>query len=245
MRLNPAHPALSEHRTIHTKMRKDPLATKLIFKSVKNNGKMGKGKGLILRGRWKGMPLYSLTLEERDTCPSDCIRWAECYGNGSMFAHRYEKGVDLESKIMRDIATLNRKHPKGFVVRLHVLGDFYSTHYVKVWECALSWFPTLHIYGYTARHEGDIHNAILGLNANYWDRCRIRISRDGTYDSSTPEKIYAGTSTDLSEAFICPEQTGKVNSCLDCALCWEVDKTVVFLEHDEVNKAKKAKEAAG
>ena len=32
-------------------------------------------------------------------------------------------------------------------------------------------------------------------------------------------------------AFVCPEQTGKVDSCGACALCWVAVKPVAFLTH--------------
>lgn len=235
MHLNPAHPALSEKRTIHVKMRRE--ANERIFKSVSANDKMGKGKKIITRGTWKGLPLYSLTLEERETCPSDCIRWKECFGNGMPFAHRFEGGPSLHSEIMKGVARLNKKHIQGFAIRLHVLGDFYSVEYVNVWRCALDWFKGLHLYGYTARDKGEIGDAIEQLNLDYSGRCAIRFSRNQAYDPTSPGRAYAGDET-VKNGFICPEMTGKVNSCLDCGLCWDVKKTVIFPDHDKMRKAK-------
>lgn len=240
MRLNPNHPALSENRTIHTKTIRSPFDSKAILKPANSNTKLGKRKNIITRGIWKGMRMFSLTLPERSTCPTSCMRWDSCYGNNMPFAHRFETGVELESKIMREVAALNRKYPHGFVVRLHVLGDFYSEHYVKVWKCALSWFPGLRIFGYTARDNGPILDAILNLNREFPSRCVIRISRNESFDETTGEKRYAASSAIGTEGFICPEMTGKTESCLTCGLCWTVDKTVVFPDHDELRKAKQA-----
>lgn len=43
-----------------------------------NNPKTGKR---ITKGLWAGMPIYTLTLEERASCPSYCHMWRDCYGN--------------------------------------------------------------------------------------------------------------------------------------------------------------------
>ncbi len=48
------------------------------LKSGGNNRKIG---GVILKGHWKGFPIYGLTLEERATCPTSCHHWRSCYGN--------------------------------------------------------------------------------------------------------------------------------------------------------------------
>src|SRR5262245_55070681 len=40
-----------------------------VLKSGINHGKIG---GQILKGKWRGYPVYMLTLEERATCPTTC-----------------------------------------------------------------------------------------------------------------------------------------------------------------------------
>ena len=34
-----------------------------------------------------------------------------------------------------------------------------------------------------------------------------------------------------ADAFVCPEQTGRVDGCGKCGLCWNKDKNVAFIEH--------------
>jgi len=131
MKLKPGHPALTEARTIHPRTRKLPFEGQVI-KAVANNGKLGKGSSVITKGKWRGMPMFSITLEERATCPSTCMRWAECFGNGMAFAHRFQHGPDLEAKIKAEVEYLAKIYPHGFVIRLHILGDFYSQAYVDM-----------------------------------------------------------------------------------------------------------------
>ena len=97
----------------------------LIKKST--NVKLGKK---VTKGKWKGFPIFTLTLEERATCPRSCQHWATCYGNNMMYAYRYEAGLALENMLEIELADLQAKHPKGFLVRLHILGDFY-----QCWLC--------------------------------------------------------------------------------------------------------------
>ena len=93
------------------------------LKSGENSAKIG---GLIVKGRWRGFPVYTLTLEERATCPRTCHHWRSCFGNGTHLADRIAAGANLEWRLEREVALLDIDHPRGFVVRLHVLGDFYS-----------------------------------------------------------------------------------------------------------------------
>lgn len=123
-----------------------------IFVSGQNNRKIGR---IVTRGRWRGFPIFILTLPERSTCPSACSNWKTCYGNAMPFARRHEAGPELEARINVEVARLAKKYPKGFVVRLHVLGDFYSEHYVEVWRGLLAKHKALHVYGYTARAVGE------------------------------------------------------------------------------------------
>ena len=57
----------------------------------------------------------------------------------------------MEARLEREIEVLDVRHGGGFVVRLHVLGDFYSVEYVGLWRRLLRQYPTLRVFGYTAR----------------------------------------------------------------------------------------------
>ncbi len=133
-----------------------------VLKDGHNSGKIGRH---ITIGKWKGFQIYTLTLEERATCPRSCKEWRRCYGNNMHYAHRFTAGKLLESQIERDLAELSRVHPNGFAVRLHVLGDFYSEEYVERWRKWIWQFPALHVFGFTAR------NPKTPANWRSCDRC--------------------------------------------------------------------------
>lgn len=192
-----------------------------LLKSASSNTKLGKGKTKITKGKWKGMPLYQLTLEERKTCPRSCAQWANCYGNNMYLAHRADvTDPAFYDTLAQELSDLDAKYPDGFVVRLHVLGDFPNKKYVTFWKRALTLWPSLRIFGYTHRWPGQdgIGEAIEALNS---DRCWIRFSDRGG-------KMSANVS---GEGIPCPEQTGKTQSCLTCGLCWSTDRAIKFEPH--------------
>lgn len=233
MKLKPNHPALSEARTIHKTRVFDPVDyTGQLLKSVAANKKLGNGSNVITKGKWRGMPMYSLTLEERDTCPKTCHHWADCYGNGMAFGHRFRAGMSLENELRAELQYLAKKHPHGFVIRLHVLGDFYSQRYVKLWDEALRAYPNLRIFGYSARHSDDIGFEIRLLNLHHRERCWIRFSHKESTEQLSAVEI------PNEESITCPQQQGKTDACITCGLCWAVSAPIHFLSHDLLAKQK-------
>ncbi len=237
MRLTPNHAALSERRTIHVTMVTAPSNARRLLKSAADNDKLGKGRRAIVKGKWKGFPMYVLTLQERATCPTSCQRWRDCFGNGSTFAQRIDHTRDnFLPKLAAELAELSEKHPRGFVVRLHILGDFYSVPYVDFWRRALEAFPMLHIFGYTHRTASSaIGKAIRALRADaaLGNRFAVRAS-------DSPREAYSANVVKLAAAdskhgIVCPEQTWKTESCLTCGLCWSLPHTpIVFIDHDDL-----------
>jgi hypothetical protein len=146
------------------------------------------------------------------------------------FAHRIEHGPALELRIADELGVLLEKYPEGIVIRLHVLGDFYSLRYIKFWERMLVEFPTLCIFGYTGHPPASrLGKAMLILNLRYAERCVVRYSR--SKESTGMGNLYAADESFEGAAFDCPEQSGKVDSCADCGLCWASTKTVRFQTH--------------
>lgn len=226
MNLNPSHPAVLEGRTIHTKTRRIAGSTTQVLKAVSSNQKLGADSAIVTKGRWAGMPMFSLSLEERATCPKSCLHWRDCYGNNMPFAHRFSPGDDLTSQLEIELANLARIYRHGFVVRLHVLGDFYSRKYVQFWRNQLAEHPQLRVFGYSAR-TGAIASSIDVTRHLYPDRWWIRYSRnEQPHDSN----IYAG-SPGKTDGIVCPQQTGKTASCTTCGLCWSMNQTVLFETH--------------
>jgi hypothetical protein len=207
-----------------------------VLKPATSNKKLGKrahSAGRWIKGVFKGLPLYSLTLEERTTCQSDCAIWNECYGNNMPFASRFDATIDngelLMSVLEKELTKLDEQHKDGYSIRLHVLGDFFSIPYVMWWSDALEKHSGMKVYGYTHR-TGDIGKAIDDTYLKYPGRFVIMQS-DATVPTIRP--IALMEKTPGSELLpLCPEQAGKVNGCLDCGLCTNMNiKGVKFIEH--------------
>jgi len=215
-------------RPPHTRFRKSVKPAYLnMLKRGKQNAKLG---NKVTVKMWKGMTIYSLTLEERATCPSDCEQWDNCYGDNMPFGHRFDHTDPFFTEYLEvQLRALNEKHKQGFVVRLHVLGDFYNEAYVTQWQRWLDQYENLHVFGYTHhRFSSDIGWMVSQINRIYPTRFRIRFSDDTTTNFSahvTDEPV------ELAEGIMCPEQTGKTDSCATCGYCWSSNQPVVFIEH--------------
>ena len=225
VRLIPSHPALVEARTLFPSRVTHPADSPRLLVSGMNSRKIGR---LVTKGRWKGMPIYTLTLEERATCPATCREWVTCYGNQMNWARRHIAGLALEGRLIDELVDLADRHPRGFVVRLHVLGDFYSQAYVALWRMALEEIPQLRVFGFTAHDaiQSDIGHDVQALNASFPDRCRIRFSGTAGGDGSLIIDTFAD-----SKHVLCPVQTGKSDCCGTCGLCWTMNRPVEFVRH--------------
>ena len=194
-----------------------------------SNMKLGRD---VRKGKLKGYWIYTLSLEERATCPRSCAHWLNCYGN-SLHMNKRVDHTDpaflpmLEAEIGRLLAARGRK---GILIRLHALGDFYSPEYVGFWRRMLVAHSNLALYGYTARNnEDDIGPAVFALRRDFGLRAMIRSSNGARHNLAT---VSIKTEADCpASAFVCPEQTGKTRCCATCAACWSTTKNVAFLEH--------------
>ena len=148
------------------------------------------------------------------------------------FAERYRPGPDLEQRLVVEVASLAARHPAGFAVRLHVLGDFYSVDYVQLWARLIEDYPALHVFGFTARwdrHLDPIAAALCDLVLARSDRFCIRFSNAPVerWATSTIEHPYGAPVGSI----VCPQETGRTKCCSTCALCWQTDKRICFLHH--------------
>ena len=201
------------------------------LKLSKNNKIADKGKlPVVKKGKFKGYVIFTLTLEERATCPRECYHWDNCYGNNMAFAHRIEHGPALEAKLQEEIAELCSTY-KGVIVRLHVLGDFYSSMYVLLWGKLLKLYANLAVWGYTGHDKNSSIGHIIDLvRQTYGSRFSVRFSNDLDYAFSANSTERAAPVKGRS--FVCPEQTGDVANCANCALCWTAtDRQVLFMTH--------------
>ena len=196
-----------------------------VLKSSKNE-KLGPK---VTKGKLSGLPIKTLTLVERESCTTDCEHYLDCYGNSMPFAHRFVANLGLLPYLERDLDYYNLKHKNGFLVRLHVLGDFFSPEYVQFWDDQLARKLLLDIYGYCRWHPNTlIGDSILALRNKYPDRFKIRFSNYLDDDfSARSESIWRNR----NDGILCPVQTEKVDSCGACTLCWSSNKPINFLTH--------------
>jgi hypothetical protein len=186
---------------------------------------------LVTVGRWAGMPFYALTLVERETCPRDCEAFAICYGNNMPMARRHRFTPELTALLEAELDALDAKHRKqgGYVVRLHVLGDFPTVEYAEWWHDQLVARPYLHIFGYTAHGcETPIGEAVLSMTLGS-ERCWIRFS--GEEGGALGAIVVKSREDAPPGAIVCPYEAGKVPNCGGCGLCWKAHRTIAFLEH--------------
>lgn len=196
-----------------------------MLKPGANNKKLG---AVVKTGPLTGAVMYSLSLEERKTCPRSCLLWNECYGNNMPFAHRYDHAhPSFQHHLARAVNEVCDTH-KRVLIRLHVLGDFFSTGYVAFWDDLLASRHELHLFGYTAHaQDSDIGGALHRMSVMYgWHRCAIRFS-----GLDAPHRAANADVNELADHFTCPEQLGRVKSCAACGACWNGDQSVRFIPH--------------
>ncbi len=227
------HAAVRTARTIFPSTVTTPAQSPRLLVSGINQRKIG---DRVTKGAWAGMPIFCLTLEERATCPATCHHWRSCYGNGMHWSRRHAHGADLEFLLQQELVEKQSAHPAGFVVRLHILGDFYDAAYVALWSRWMQTFPALHVFGFTAREEfSDEGILIRMLNQDYPARWVIRFSTPAA--RAIPGARYAITAWQapdgptLAGAVVCPAQTGRTACCGTCAFCWTGTKPVAFIAH--------------
>lgn len=185
----------------------------------------------VRKGRFKGYWIYTLSLEERATCPRSCEHWQSCYGNNMPFAKRVDHTDPVFLPALEaELDVLLAKHKTGVLVRLHALGDFYSEAYLDFWRTQLEKHPRLAIYGYTAHLPDTFLGAgIAGLRWRFAHRFMVRHSNGPGSDCSTTTIMDPADRPD--NAFVCPEQTEQTRCCATCGACWSTTKNVAFLAH--------------
>lgn len=243
------HPAVRKGRTIFPSTVIDPEAAPRLLVSGINQRKIG---SRVTKGTWAGMPIFCLTLEERATCPASCFHWRSCYGNGMHMARRHEHGPKLEYLLPLELADMQARFPAGFVIRLHILGDFYDAAYVMLWARWLQAFPALHVFGYTARPQnGGIGRTIDRMNRAAPERCAIRFSVPKiSARGLRGDQIEATTVWEMPEtaqaagAIVCPAQTGRTDCCGTCGLCWTTRKPIAFIAHGNPHPGRPKKGAS-
>jgi hypothetical protein len=219
------HPALVKGQSIFQARVEDQSERPRLLIDGHNSRKIGRR---VTKGRYKGFFIFTLTLEERATCPSTCLEWKTCYGNSMNWARRIKHGPEFQERLWDELAEKQAKYPNGFLVRLHILGDFYSVEYAELWNEALEAYPALHIFGYTARFPQSKIGLVICQMLGVWpDRFHVRFS---AWKGPTRGSVVVDRVED-TEHLICPAQLGKTDCCATCALCWHSTRTIAFLRH--------------
>ncbi len=226
-------PAIREGRSFFQKSVRDPDTMKQLLVSGHSNVKIGRD---VRIGKFQGYWLYTLSFEERRTCPSACSHWQTCYGNSMPYAKRINhEHPDLLPRLEKELARLlaqaaKRPDAPGIIVRLHALGDFYSVDYVSWWAKMLMRHPKLVVFGYTGWGPADLIGKAVDLLIDlHPGRAMIRFSNGGMPSRSTVPIIEVSDCP--PGAFVCPEQTGQFDACGKCGACWSTLKNVAFLSH--------------
>lgn len=225
------HSAVIEGRSLFPTRVFSALDRPQVLLSGHSNAKIG---SRIIKGAWAGFPIFTLSLEERATCPSSCGLWNECYGNALPMGVRFRYDTDLMVALDRNLNKVAEAYPRGFAIRLHVLGDFPDIAYAMQWHRWLLRIPQLHVWGYTARPmDQKIGRYVLRLNDPFPERWAFRSS---VLPSTPAAPMQAATvwAGDVSDGIVCPAETGKTRTCGTCALCWAPaasDVRIVFLGH--------------
>lgn len=222
------NPAFTEARTIFPSTVVDVAGLNNLLISGVNSKKIGPR---ITKGPAKGFPIFTLTLEERATCPTSCNHWRSCYGNNMHHAKRVQHGPAFESRLDAELAILQSRFPGGFAIRLHILGDFYSVEYVRLWEQFLQRYRSMMVFGFMARWQRSdrIAVALIDLVTREWGRFSIRFSNAPVDECSTVSIEHPIQNP--GDAIICPAQVGKTESCGTCGLCWHSRRRIAFLQH--------------
>jgi hypothetical protein len=225
------HPAVMDAHTIYPSTVQVISDETTLLKTGSNQWKLG---AKVLRGHWAGFPIFSLTLEERATCPISCKHWRSCYGSRMHRSRRMQHGADLERRLEIEVARHAVDHPDGFAVRLHILGDFYAVEYVDLWRKLLDRHPELHVWGYTARIDianDPIAAALVALTQDHQDRFKMRFS-NALIPFPAPTTISVEHPYQSPpDATVCPQETDRSESCSTCALCWGSRERVAFITH--------------
>lgn len=214
----------------HRKGITDPATVATVLVSGHSNAKIGRD---VRKGRLRGYWIYTLSLEERATCPRTCHHWATCYGNNMPYANRFDHrdAPALQAAIERDLDRLTATRGRvGVLVRLHALGDFFSVPYVAFWAAMLQRHERLAVFGYTARQPGTpIGDAIAALREQAgFERFAIRHS-DGAGEQDCTQSVRSVD--EAVNSIVCPEQLGRTAACATCGLCWTTRRNIAFLEH--------------
>jgi hypothetical protein len=227
VRLAPDHPAMIDNRPLFTWKIGEPAQGERVIKSGSHNRKLDAG---TFRGVDRKHPIMGITLRERTDCPPTCVARDVCTGNKMHYARRFVVGPRFYDFVTRECAELSLDYPDGWLLRLHILGDFVSAEYVGFWEQRLVENPPLKIFGFTAHERGnEIGRRIDAVSEKFgWRRFAIRFS-GGTGPTRSAHVLNDLPSEKVVDGFhVCPAKMHWAESCSRCGLCWNSELNIGF-----------------
>ncbi|MBV7408730.1 hypothetical protein [Maritimibacter sp. DP1N21-5] len=211
-----------------------PGETETILKDGRNSSKIG---GAVLRGEIKGAKILTFALEERATCPRACAHWRTCYGNNLHLTRRWSPNFAMFGQITREIEAACATYDH-VLIRLHVLGDFYSFDYLRFWVDLLDKHENLWVFGFTAhKPDTEIGRGIVRVREALGRRFSIRHSGvSGEWGTVTIP--FPTDAKRIGDIIVCPEQRAgngddpdETKHCGSCALCWRTSAPIGFIQH--------------
>ena len=219
------HPAVIEGRTNFPSRVMSARDLPRVLIPGEMNSKIG---GLWEKG-WPGGRIFSLSLEERKTCPRTCQQWATCYMNHQRFTIRVKADEYLIPKLQSEIAIHASRFEK-FSIRLHQSGDFFSAAYAQFWLDQVKRWPGLHCFGFTARQRSTPIGRILEGASADWDRFKVRFSGE-TGERTAAVMIDPPRGKHDDGSVTCPAESGDTPKCETCGLCLTTPARIVFKLH--------------
>ncbi|MBA5248666.1 MAG: hypothetical protein FE834_03905 [Gammaproteobacteria bacterium] len=142
----------------------------------------------------------------------------------------------LETVKNQIIETLKKDEHRKIAFRIHSSGDFISNKYIRMWLNIVKECRHVDFWTYTRSWEDDklIGDLILLREEENiqvfasWDKT-MKALPSGWRKSVVyePEEIL-----ELDNGIICPEQSGSIESCIDCKFCLKNrSKNVFFILH--------------
>lgn len=189
---------------------------------------------LISRGNLKLGKLPSFSLPVMTTCPGKtpfCDHF--CYGLKGMFTleqikAKNEERLDASLKdnfVSIIIEEIRKTHAPAF--RLHVIGDFYSTDYIKKWIEIATILDKISFFGSTRSWRCDFLAKTL---KEFRDLPNVfmKASIDAT-DHLDPFSCGWKVWSIEGEGVLCPHDFKLVEDCASCGRCWtQKDANVTF-----------------
>jgi len=181
--------------------------------------------------------VFTFSLPSKITCPGKSI-WCQKYCNAARFERlrpscngAYERNLLLTKNQDRFtdlmIGILPRILP---CFRIHVSGDFWSQEYINSWIKICNTFPQTKFWTYT--RSWTVQPLLEPLEQlNNLPNIQVFASTDPSMPLPPKEWRTAFIKIDQrATGVICPQEKGKISSCLQCGYCFNKEKGNVILK---------------